>query len=169
MKDFDNHIMTMESASYLFLLLFVSMQSPHPAEGGTTITRGISQEYGFMETARFEDCGVGGLGAFLNTSAYNRAECGIRCLMEDDCLSFEYDMENKTCSFFDYGALPFLRPKFGFVFADSVDPKVVSRPYFFLNLSKVYNTFFQSTDESVLKNLPIAVRRTILFMFLFYD
>ncbi|XP_033632438.1 uncharacterized protein LOC117294035 [Asterias rubens] len=116
--------MTMESASYLFLLLFVSMQSPHPVEGGTTITRGISQEYGFMETARFEDCGVGGLGAFLNTSAYNRAECGIRCLMEDDCLSFEYDMENKTCSFFDYGALPFLRPKFGFVFADSVDPKV---------------------------------------------
>lgn len=118
--------MTKQVASYLALLLFVALQSPHPAQGGTTITRGMSQEYGFMEVARFEDCGVGGLGAFLNISAYNRAECGIRCLMEDDCLSFEYSVDNETCSFFDYGALPFLRPKIGFVFADSVDPKVVS-------------------------------------------
>ncbi|XP_038055653.1 uncharacterized protein LOC119727709 [Patiria miniata] len=110
----------------MIMLLSILLLLPLPASTsqGTTIMRGMKSEYGFMETARFPDCGVGGYGAFLNTTAYSRGECGIRCLMDDDCLSFEWGEENSTCSLFEYAALPHLRPKMGIVFVDSVDPKV---------------------------------------------
>ncbi len=92
----------------------------------TNFQRGATSSFAYMELGKFEDCGVD--SSPIDTSyATTRYHCGIKCLRQSGCLSYEYNDVNKTCNLHSTGALLNLIPKFGFVYVDGDQPRTVSK------------------------------------------
>ena len=81
----------------------------------------------FMELARFTHCGIGAT-PIAETTATTRLACGMRCLENAGCRSYEYNIVNETCNLHNVSALLNLEMKFGFTYADGVNPNVVCIP-----------------------------------------
>ena len=74
---------------------------------------------------RFDNCGIDSPPVdiqFVET----RVQCGLHCLRESSCLSYEYNDVNQTCNLLSVGALDNLVPKFGFTYGDGYQPNLVS-------------------------------------------
>ena len=111
----------LQTVAYLVIqALFLSVQYVQ-----TDFQRGSTSRYAYMELGRFEDCGVDSVPVDTFDTA-TRIQCGLRCLREPQCLSYEFNEFNKTCNLHSIGALVNLKPKFGFIYADGDQPNTVS-------------------------------------------
>ncbi|XP_071489048.1 uncharacterized protein [Diadema antillarum] len=86
-------------------------------------SRGPTRRSAFMELARFEDCGIAGtpIAEFVEST---RLACGMRCLENPNCNSYEFNEVNTTCNLHNVSALLNLETKYGYTYADGVNPNV---------------------------------------------
>ncbi|XP_041458796.1 uncharacterized protein LOC121410641 [Lytechinus variegatus] len=116
-----NHRFVVSVMTTIVVTVLVFMIHGSVVEG--QFERGPTRRSAFMELARFENCGISAT-PIAELYATTRLGCAMRCLENNDCVSYEFNEVNTTCNLHEVSALLNLEAKYGYTYADGVNPNV---------------------------------------------